>query len=105
MIVSRIPFPTIAHRGTIATSMPYADDDAEEELEEREYPDPADSNWDQDTTSCPYCKAEIYDQAERCPRCGKYISDETAPARRPWWIIIGAVAVVVIVIGWILGRS
>jgi predicted nucleic acid-binding Zn ribbon protein len=42
-----------------------------------------------DTIPCPYCKAEIIEDAEQCPRCGRYLSDEDAPRQRGGtWIIL-----------------
>ena len=42
-----------------------------------------------DTIPCPYCKAEIIEDAEQCPRCGRYLSTEDAPrSRGGTWIIL-----------------
>jgi hypothetical protein len=60
--------------------------------------------WDDDTIPCPYCKREIHEESQRCPHCGNYISDEDAPpARKPWWIIIGALLVFYIIYRWVAG--
>lgn len=60
------------------------------------------------TVRCPYCRGEIYEGAERCPKCGSYISDEDTdkPAGRPAWVVVVAVALLLaIVVGWlVLGR-
>jgi hypothetical protein len=46
---------------------------------------------DEPTTSCPYCREEIHEDAQRCPSCGHYISEEDAPpAAKPWWVLLGA---------------
>ena len=34
-----------------------------------------------DTVPCPYCRAPIHEDAERCPKCENYISREDAPSR------------------------
>jgi hypothetical protein len=60
-----------------------------------------------DVIDCPYCGESIYHQAERCPHCERYVSPlEDPPARRqrPWWILIGALICLLIVVGWILNR-
>jgi hypothetical protein len=44
------------------------------------------------TIPCPYCRRAIHEDSERCPYCERYISREDAPARKPWWIILGVVA-------------
>lgn len=60
---------------------------------------------DDDTTiPCPHCGADIYDDAEQCPACGHYLTDEDAPAKpQPWWILIGVSICILIVIAWMLG--
>lgn len=43
---------------------------------------------DEDSTvmPCPNCGAEVYDDAEWCPSCDRYITADTHPwAGRPWW--------------------
>src|SRR5262249_28813641 len=61
---------------------------------------------DEDIVACPYCGEEIYVQAERCPHCETYISEEDAPALgrgKPWWLYIGALACLYAVYRWITG--
>lgn len=66
--------------------------------------DDDDGNSDDETMPCPYCKSAIYAQSQRCPHCGNYISEEDAPpARKPWWIIIGALLALYVVYRWIAG--
>ncbi len=49
------------------------------------------------TAPCPHCRAEIYDDAERCPRCGMYLSVEDSP-REPWpaWMRIAVVLALIV---------
>jgi hypothetical protein len=58
---------------------------------------------DDDQMPCPYCKARIYEDSERCPHCGNYISEEDAPTGRPLWIVIGAVIALAVALWWTLG--
>ena len=63
--------------------------------------------WDGDddldeTVPCPHCRADVYEDAERCPRCGKYLSREDSPRRHPWWVVAGALACLAMVFWWIL---
>ena len=52
---------------------------------------------------CPYCGALIYEDAERCAECGKYISEEDSPSRQPKWVWITVIVCVgLIVLFWIL---
>jgi len=73
-----------------------------------------DDDWDDDDlpeegdedaeTPCPYCGAPIYDDAVRCPHCGEYLSAEDAPYQpRPWWLIAGVVAGLIVILQWIFG--
>jgi hypothetical protein len=55
------------------------------------------------TMPCPHCGEEIYDDAEQCPACGRYLSDEDSPAQsQPWWILIGVAICILIVIAWMI---
>jgi predicted nucleic acid-binding Zn ribbon protein len=84
-------------------------DSYEEEEEGGDDPaDPDESDMDEDDedgpalVECPYCGSEILEDAERCPRCGNFISEEDAPRRKPAWIVVSAVLLVVaIVVSWV----
>ena len=85
-------------------------------VEEEDYWD-GDDDWDSDeqsledieesgevvTEPCPYCKQPIPEDTPRCPYCQTYVSQEDAPpqSRKPWWIIIGSLAVMYVVYRWI----
>jgi len=59
---------------------------------------------DEPTVPCPHCGTEVHEDAQQCPHCERYISAEDAPpARKPWWIIIGAVVCLYVVARWIAG--
>ena len=61
------------------------------------------SDDDDDTVPCPYCKRPIHEEAERCPYCESYISEEDAPPKlKPWWIVLGIVLCLLIVLMWIM---
>ncbi|MDB5357902.1 MAG: hypothetical protein JWN24_4355 [Phycisphaerales bacterium] len=78
------------------------DDEPEEDLDESEYPDDDEADWNLDpsTTECPYCGKEISEDAQPCPHCHKYVSEEDAPSRRRGWIVV---VVVVLVLLTVLG--
>jgi hypothetical protein len=55
------------------------------------------------TVPCPYCDKPIHEDSERCPYCEKYISAEDAPpARKPVWIVIGAIVALIVIYRWIV---
>jgi hypothetical protein len=60
---------------------------------------------DSDTVPCPYCKRLVYEDSERCPNCGNYLSAEDAPRQTPpLWIVIGTVAALAVAVLWALGK-
>jgi len=99
--------------------MPYQPDDTYDDLSEdtpglrdREMPDESDVDDDADddaeTIPCPHCRKPVYEGAERCPRCGRYLSEEDAPrrGRHPWWIVAGVIiCLVIILLAWVLSPS
>jgi hypothetical protein len=71
--------------------------------DEEESGEPVDDD-EESTVPCRYCKRPIYEDAPRCPHCEQYISDEDSPpARKPWWIIVGTVVCLYIVYRWVAG--
>jgi hypothetical protein len=81
-------------------------DSAEEELSDEEYPDETDADWDEEdeteTFPCPVCGADVYEQSERCPMCGEYVSPSTSPlaGRSAAFVILGIVGIVATI--WVL---
>jgi hypothetical protein len=55
------------------------------------------------TVECPACGREIYDDAERCPHCGEYLTEPDRLGRgKPLWIIVTAVVVLAaVVLAWV----
>jgi predicted nucleic acid-binding Zn ribbon protein len=67
------------------------DDDLAEEVDDSE-----------PTVACPFCRQEIYEDAQRCPHCERYISDDDFRKKRSWLIVIGAAMCLYIVYRWIV---
>lgn len=68
------------------------------------YDDDADENGDEDeeepTITCPYCRAEVWEEAPQCPRCGEYLSLEDRQARHQWqprWIVLTAALLLLLI--------
>lgn len=67
----------------------------ENDLDDDEGPDPTDQDDsdgdDQDLlTPCPNCRNMMYDDTERCPNCGEWVSPP-GTQRLPLWAIVTAV--------------
>jgi hypothetical protein len=76
--------------------MPAFDDDFDE-------PDNAEDDEDDDETiPCPHCLEPVYEDAERCPACGTYLSREDVPKRHAWWLVIGVLLCLAVVLGWVV---
>jgi hypothetical protein len=67
---------------------------ADEYEEDPEEPDESDTDDDDgpdesaETVECPHCGREVYEFAERCPKCGEYLSAEEArTTNHPKWVI------------------
>ncbi len=82
-------------------------DSSDDELHDDEYPDePADE--DTDTSTCPHCGAEVYEDAVQCPVCGNYITFSRNPLAG--WpaglLLLGLVgiAAAVLALAGLLGR-
>lgn len=75
-------------------------DDFDEEAADEDH----DVDEDEATLPCPYCRRAIHEDAVRCPYCEQYISDEDAPrARKPWWIVVGVIVSLYVVLRWLTG--
>ncbi|MGH7214508.1 MAG: hypothetical protein ACREIT_07080 [Tepidisphaeraceae bacterium] len=91
------------------------DDDADSDaLSEREFPDEsdmddADQGWgpSEITIACPYCGEQVFEEAQRCPYCERYRSEEDAPRRmrrKGTWLIVGVIIATAITLLWIAVR-
>lgn len=59
------------------------------------YPEGLYADDDRDTVPCRHCKADIDEDAERCPECGYYVTrEETAPGegRSKFWAVLMVLA-------------
>jgi len=78
------------------------DDEPEDDLDASELPERDDD--DDGTAPCPYCGKDKWEESERCPHCGNYVSREDKPSQTPRWVIVTAVVCLVIVAMWVLSR-
>ena len=64
------------------------DDSLDEEYDDPEAPDESDQDVhdDPETAECPFCRAEVSELADVCPKRGNFMVSEDAPRRgKPWW--------------------
>ncbi|MBA4066227.1 MAG: hypothetical protein C0501_21430 [Isosphaera sp.] len=57
------------------------------------------------TVPCPHCRADVFEDSERCPRCGTYLTGEDAPpgARSGGWVVVMVLALLAAAM-WAAGR-
>jgi uncharacterized paraquat-inducible protein A len=85
--------------------MDNADSWSRRELEDHEYPEPDELDDDSsETVSCRKCGAEVYEDAEKCPRCGEYITagSQLWSNRSWWWVLLGALGIAAVVLSCML---
>ncbi len=66
-------------------------------------------SWNDDdeaeTVPCPHCGQDVYEDAERCPNCERYLSREDAPSQRSWTfriiVIICLIAAIAAAFSWL----
>ena len=76
--------------------MPHDEDDADDDWNDV---DDSDDGY----VSCPYCGATMLEDAEYCPKCDRWITNDDLPAKRlPWWIVVIVMAVIVAMVASIM---
>jgi len=79
--------------------MEIEDDWDDDDWPEEDYGDEDDES---DIVECPECGADIYEDAERCPVCGNYVVHRSSgylwKNRPAWWIVIGLLGILAVVI-------
>jgi endogenous inhibitor of DNA gyrase (YacG/DUF329 family) len=55
---------------------------------------------DTDTVPCPQCGRDVYEDAERCPSCGLYLTREEGPLRQSWTFRILAIICLIVALAW-----
>ena len=65
------------------------DEDGEHFVDQGTYDD------EPDVIPCPYCREEISELAQVCPKCKNYLSREDAPTpgKPIWWVVIVVVLI------------
>jgi endogenous inhibitor of DNA gyrase (YacG/DUF329 family) len=72
------------------------------DLDDHEWPDPDEEDNSDETMPCPHCHKPVYEDAEQCPTCGKYLSREDAPWNKPLWLVLGVIVCLLIIAMWTL---
>lgn len=66
-------------------------------------PEPDPEGEEPATVRCPECRRSFAEDAELCPYCGRAILAEDR-TRRPWWVIVAAVILLILTGLGILGK-
>jgi RNA polymerase subunit RPABC4/transcription elongation factor Spt4 len=62
-----------------------------------------DDEWQ--TVPCKYCRAEMAEGVEQCPKCGEFQSAEDAPMQsRSWFIIVCMIFALLCALFWAIGN-
>jgi uncharacterized paraquat-inducible protein A len=73
-------------------------DDDDHDLDEGDNPSDEDFTPDDndsvDTRPCPRCGIDVYEDAERCPKCGTYLTKSSGSSIPRWAYIAAIVALV-----------
>ncbi len=78
--------------------MPYDEDDLDFNSPDVDG-EPADD--DSELLPCPSCGAMIYEETEKCPYCGEWVTPRNAGQRMPWWVTIGGIIAIVAFLFWV----
>jgi len=79
----------------------------EDNMDDRELPDPSDMDQDDYTvmSRCPNCKKMIDEESEVCPSCGFFITaEEETPKQFPIWMLVGIVLMMVAIVMFVLEK-
>lgn len=96
--------PTICRTGRSTLMGDWKEED--DDLDEAEDPDESDQDSDEDpsaTIPCPNCGHDVFEDADRCPHCGEYITPAASSAR-PMWLIIAAILALLALLFWLVLR-
>lgn len=75
------------------------DDDEDWNSEAEDWGADADNgDAEEPTIPCPYCREMIHEDSQRCPECGKYLSEEDqTQTSYPGWVIATALILLLII--------
>ena len=72
----------------------------DDDEDDRDAPLPADQaigdqdDDDLDPMPCPYCGAAMSERQEVCPHCHSFVLREDVPKRRPAWVLVTMIVVI-----------
>ncbi|HTW95062.1 MAG TPA: hypothetical protein VMD30_09730, partial [Tepidisphaeraceae bacterium] len=74
----------------------------DDDIDDRELPDPSDMDDEDDDEidigdPCPNCKKAVFEDAQRCPHCGHFITRE---GKQPWILVGAAICLLVVIVVW-----
>jgi len=88
---------------------PYQDDDSDDDRwddDADEADGDEDESDDEPTIPCPYCGQQMLEDSPRCPSCERYISaEDSAPPRKPLWVIATTLVCLAIAFWWLFAAT
>jgi hypothetical protein len=83
---------------------PTEEPDETDDWDEDDLPDGVYHDEDVATVPCPYCKREIFEEAQWCPHCENHVSQEDAPpSQRSWFWIVMMLLALAAAFWWVMG--
>ena len=82
-----------------------SDEFEEREDDDRDEPVASDVEEDSDDSEmapCPFCGKAVYEGADVCPHCRNFVSIEELTGRKPWWVVVAAIVLLVAVLLWVV---
>jgi len=78
------------------------DDELDDDELNDDYPDDDETL---ELAPCPHCGEQVYEEVQRCPACGAYITHATNVwlGRPWWWVVLGALGIGGAILAIVLG--
>lgn len=66
-----------------------------DDIQDHEFPESDEEDDGVDTSACPECGEQVYEDAPCCPCCGHYQIGHAATIPR-WWILVVALLIILV---------
>ncbi len=81
------------------------DDDPDDVDDQDDEVDFIDDDESSETVICPECGADVYEDADQCPVCGRFLIPDTHiwSGKPIWWIALGVLGIIALTAVLVLG--